>query len=94
MALQCGLALLVLVVAGLFFESFVETREINPGFQVEGLLLATYDLSATPPTDEYARQFATNCSTAARVPSVQSVALANSMPLEHPRAAASRLNAR
>ena len=33
MALQCGLALLVLVVAGLFFESFVETHETNPGFQ-------------------------------------------------------------
>ena len=47
MALQCGLALLVLVVAGLFFESFVETRDTNPGFQVEGLLLATYDLSGT-----------------------------------------------
>ena len=83
MALQCGLALLVLVVAGLFFESFVETREINPGFQVEGLLLATYDLSATPPTDEYARQFAINLvDRLQRVPSVQSVALANSMPLD------------
>jgi len=83
MAMQCGLALLVLVVAGLFFESFVETREINPGFQVEGLLLATYDLSATPPTDEYARQFATNLiDRLQRVPSVQSAALANSMPLD------------
>lgn len=59
MALQCGLALLVLVVAGLFFQSFVETRETNPGFQVDGLLLATYDLSGTVTTDEYPRQFAT-----------------------------------
>ena len=47
MALQCGLALLVLVVAGLFFESFVETRDTDPGFRTEGLLLATYDLSGT-----------------------------------------------
>ena len=31
MALQCGLALLVLVVAGLFFESFVETRDTESG---------------------------------------------------------------
>ena len=83
MALQCGLALLVLVVAGLFFQSFVETREINPGFQVEGLLLATYDLSSNPPTDDYARQFATNLLTRLRrVASVQSAALANSMPLD------------
>jgi predicted permease len=83
MALQCGLALLVLVVAGLFFESFVETRETDPGFRVEGLLLATYDLSGTVTTDEYPREFATRLlERLHRVPSVQSVALANSMPLD------------
>ena len=83
MALQCGLALLVLVVAGLFFQSFVETRETNPGFQVEGLLLATYDLSGTVTTDEYPRQFATRLlDRLHQVPSVQAVALANSMPLD------------
>jgi macrolide transport system ATP-binding/permease protein len=83
MAIQCGLALLVLVVAGLFFQSFVETRETNPGFQVEGLLLATYDLSGTVTTDEYPRQFATQLlDRLQRVPSVQSVALANAMPLD------------
>jgi predicted permease len=83
MALQCGLALLVLVVAGLFFQSFVETRETNPGFQVDGLLLATYDLSGTVTTDEYPRQFATLLlDRLGRVPSVQSVALANAMPLD------------
>ena len=38
MAMQCGLALLVLVVAGLFFQSFVETKDTNPGFKTEGLL--------------------------------------------------------
>jgi predicted permease len=83
MALQCGLALLVLVVAGLFFQSFVETRETNPGFQVDGLLLATYDLSGTVTTDEYPRQFATQLlDRLRRVPSVQSVALSNAMPLD------------
>ena len=83
MALQCGLALLVLVVAGLFFQSFVETRDTDPGFRVEGLLLATYDLSGTVTNDEYPRQFATQLlDRLHRVPSVQSVALANSMPLD------------
>jgi predicted permease len=83
MALQCGLALLVLVVAGLFFQSFVETRDIDPGFRVEGLLLATYDLSGTVTNDEYPRQFATQLlDRLQRVPSVQSVALANAMPLD------------
>ena len=83
MALQCGLALLVLVVAGLFFQSFVETRETNPGFRTEGLLLATYDLSGTVKNDDYPRQFATQLlDRLRRVPAVQSVALANSMPLD------------
>jgi predicted permease len=83
MALQCGLALLVLVVAGLFFQSFVETRETNPGFRTEGLLLATYDLSGTVTTDEYPRQFATQLlDRLRRVPAVESVALANAMPLD------------
>ena len=83
MALQCGLALLVLVVAGLFFESFVETRDTDPGFRTEGLLLATYDLSGTVTNDEYPRQFAIQLlERLRRVPSVESVALSNAMPLD------------
>jgi predicted permease len=83
MALQCGLALLVLVVAGLFFESFVESRDTNPGFRVEGLLLATYDLGPKTPTDAYAGQFARDLLDRLRqVPTVESVALANAMPLD------------
>jgi predicted permease len=83
MAVQCGLALLVLVVAGLFFESFVETKGTDPGFRTEGLLIATYDLSGTVTTDAYPRQFATQLlDRLRRVPSVESVALANSMPLD------------
>jgi predicted permease len=83
MALQCGLALLVLVVAGLFFQSFVETKDTNPGFRVEGLLLATYDLGPGSPTDDYARQFAWQLlDRLHRVPAVQSAALANAMPLD------------
>jgi len=83
MALQCGLALLVLVVAGLFFESFVESRDTNPGFRIEGLLLATYDLGPLTPTDDYARQFAAQLlERLHRVPSVESVAISNSMPLD------------
>jgi predicted permease len=83
MALQCGLALLVLVVAGLFFASFAESRETNPGFKVDGLLLATYDLSPSTPTQEYQRQFATQLlDRLRRVPSVESVAVSNQMPLD------------
>jgi len=83
MALQCGLALLVLVVAGLFFQSFVETRDTNPGFRVDGLLIGTYDLGPLTPSDEYAKQFATQLlDRLHRVPSIESAALANAMPLD------------
>ena len=83
MALQCGLALLVLVVAGLFFQSFVETRDTDPGFRTEGLLLATYDLTGKVTDDDYPREFATQLlDRLRRVPAVESVALANSMPLD------------
>jgi predicted permease len=83
MALQCGLALLVLIVAGLFFQSFVETRETDPGFRTEGLLLATYDLSGRVTDDAYPRTFATQLlDRLRRVPAVEGVAISNSMPLD------------
>ena len=83
MALQCGLALLVLIVAGLFFQGFVETRDTDPGFRVDGVLVATYDLGPLTPSDDYARQFAANLvDKLQRVPAIESVALANAMPLD------------
>ena len=87
MALQAGLALLVLIVAGLFFQGFVETRETDPGFKTEGLLLATYDLSGRPaPADgceNCVSQFATRLLERLRaVPGIDSVALASAVPLD------------
>jgi predicted permease len=83
MAVQCGLALLVLSVAGLFFQGFVETKDTDPGFRIDGLLLATYDLGPLQPSDDYTRQFASQLiERLGRVPAIESVALANSMPLD------------
>ena len=87
MGVQVGLALLVLVVAGLFFQGFVETRETDPGFKAEGLLLATYDLSGTTATVEGCgnclSQFATRLLDRLRnVPGIEAVALASSVPLD------------
>src|SRR5262249_28449256 len=45
MAIEAGIALMVLLAAGLFFESFRETHTVDPGFQIEGVLLAAYDLT-------------------------------------------------
>ena len=95
MALQCGLALLVLVVAGLFFQSFVETRETDPGFRTEGLLLATYDLSGTVTTDEYPRQFATAAARSAAAGAGGGIGGARQRDAaRHPRAADAGLHAR
>lgn len=87
MALQVGLALLVLTVAGLFFQGFVETRETDPGFNAEGVLLATYDLSGTAATAEgcgnCVSQFATRLLDRLRtVPGIDAVALAAAVPLD------------
>lgn len=87
MALQVGLALLVLIVAGLFFQSFVETRETDPGFKTEGLLLATYDLSGTAAMAEGCNfcvsRFATRLLERLRtVPGIEAVALAGAVPLD------------
>jgi predicted permease len=87
MALQVGLALLVLTVAGLFFQGFVETRETDPGFKVDGVLLATYDLSGRPATAEGCGNcvsgFATRLLERLRnVPGVEAVALASAIPLD------------
>ena len=37
--------MVVLVAAALFYRSFRETRDMDPGFKREGVLLAAYDLS-------------------------------------------------
>ena len=83
MGLQVALALLVLVVAGLFFRSFVETRELDPGFRTEGVLLAAYDLTGRSTDDTLARTFATRLLDRLRtLPSVEAAAIASNVPLD------------
>src|SRR5207244_7553904 len=45
MGAEVGLALVVLMAAGLFLRSFTEARETDPGFRREGVLLAAYDFT-------------------------------------------------
>lgn len=82
MGLQVALALLVLVVAGLFFQRFHEA-DSDPGFRAEGVLLAAYDLTGRGTDAAANRQFAARVIAALRVvPGVESVALAASVPLD------------
>ena len=83
MSVEVALALLVLVAAGLFFRSFRETRDIDPGFRREGVLLAAYDLSGRGMSESASRSFATRLLERLRaLPGVESAAIASSMPLD------------
>ena len=58
MGAEVALALIVLLVAGLFFRGLTETREIESGFRRDGVLLAAYDLTGRDVNDAATRAFA------------------------------------
>jgi len=91
MAAEAAIALMVLLAAALFFESFRDTRTLDPGFQIEGILLSAYDLrdsaghrqpdGRTDPA--FSRLFADQLLERLRgVPGVESAAIATSVPLD------------
>ena len=83
MAAQVALAVLVLLVAGMFFRSFLETRQTDPGFRRDGVLLAAYDLSGRSEGADFNRSLARRTLDAvAAVPGVESAAIASSVPLD------------
>lgn len=83
MAGEVALALVVLLVAGLFYRSFQDTRELDPGFRQQGVLLAAYDFGAANRTTEDTRRFTERLLEATRqLPGVQAAAIASSIPLD------------
>jgi predicted permease len=83
MAGEVALAVVVLLVAGLFYRSFSETRELDPGFRREGVLLAAYDLGGQARDNDAGRLFADRLLAATRaLPEVQAAAIAASVPLD------------
>jgi predicted permease len=83
MAIQVTLALVVLVAAGLFLRSFLETRDIDPGFRREGVLLAAYDLTGRNTENNATRAFAAGLLERLRaLPSIEEAAIASSVPLD------------
>jgi predicted permease len=83
MGAQVALAVIVLIAAALFYRSFRETREMDPGFRREGVLLAAYDLSGRNADSTAARLFAARLLEKARaLPSVEAAAIATSVPLD------------
>jgi predicted permease len=83
MALQVALALVVLVAAGLFLRGFLATRQADPGFRREGILLAAYDLTGRSTTEDDARAFAARLLAKLRaLPDVRGAAISSSVPLD------------
>jgi putative ABC transport system permease protein len=83
MAVEVGLALVVLLAAALFFRSFSETRDTDPGFTREGVLLAAYDLTGRSIEAPAVRDFTRRLLERLRaLPGVESAAIAVSVPLD------------
>ena len=83
MAVEVALALVVLMADALFVRSFSDTRETDPGFRREGVLLAEYDLSGRNMNNAAARDFTGRLLARLRaLPGVESAAIASSVPLD------------
>ena len=83
MGVQVALAVIVLVAATLFYRSFRESRDTDPGFTREGVLLTAYDLSGRNIDSTGARMFASQLLERLRaLPSVEAAAIATSVPLD------------
>jgi predicted permease len=83
MGAEVALALVVLVFAGMFLRSFSETRETDPGFRREGVLLAAYDLSPRNPDGPTIRTFTSRLLEQLRaIPGVESAAISMLVPLD------------
>jgi len=83
MAVEVALAVVVLVAAGLFLRSFMATRNEDPGFKREGVLLAGYDLSGRGVSDASLRAFTAKLLERVRaLPAIEAAAVATAVPLD------------
>lgn len=83
MAVEVALAVVVLIAAGLFLQSFRQTQDTHPGFTREGLLLAAYDVGGRGMEPPELRQFTERLLDELRaVPDVEAAAISTSVPLD------------
>src|SRR3984893_17345776 len=83
MGVEVGLAMVVLIAAALFLESFRSARQMDPRFRPEGVLLAAYDLSGGNPDETSEREFAARLLERLRsLPDVEAAAIATNVPLD------------
>jgi predicted permease len=83
MAVQVGLAIVVLVVAALFVRSYLETKTLDTGFRRDDVLLVTYDLSGRSANGAFSRDLARRMLERLRaLPGVRQASIASSVPLD------------
>ncbi|HZV85949.1 MAG TPA: ABC transporter permease [Candidatus Binatus sp.] len=83
MGVEVGLAMVVLIAAALFLQSFRSARRTDPRFRPEGVLLAAYDLSGRNPDDASEREFAARLLERLRsLPNVEAAAIATNVPVD------------
>jgi predicted permease len=83
MGVEVGLAMVVLIAAALFLESFRSARQTDPRFRPEGVLLGAYDLSGRNPDESSERRFAARLLERLRaLPDVEAAAIATNVPLD------------
>jgi predicted permease len=83
MAIEASLATAVLIAAGIFLQSFRETKSTDPGFRREGLLLSAYDLTGRNVDAAASRAFASDLLDRLNaLPEVEAAAIASSVPLD------------
>jgi predicted permease len=83
MGVEVGLAMMVLIAAALFLQSFRSASQTDPRFRPEGVLLAAYDLSGRNPNDASEREFAARLLERLRsLPDVEGAAIATNVPLD------------
>src|SRR6202790_1220682 len=83
MGVEVGLAMVVLIAAALFLQSFRTAKQTDPRFRPEGVLLAAYDLSGRNPDETSERAFAARLLERLRsLPDVEAAAIATNVPLD------------
>jgi predicted permease len=83
MGVEVALAAGILIAAGIFVQSFQDSRETDPGFRREGVILAAYDLTGGVTDSGSVRVFTGNLLDRLRaLPAVEAAALAASVPLD------------
>ena len=83
MGVEVGLAMVVLIAAALFLQSFRSARQTDPRFRSDGVLLAAYDLSGRNPDGASEREFAARLLERLRsLADVEAAAIATNVPVD------------